>query len=258
MSNYTTGLVLSGGAAKGYGHLGALQALYEAGFVFDVVSGSSVGSIIGALLAEGHEPAAIVEIFNKEKNFNLLKFKFSATGLLKQDGLKSALERHLKARSIEELPKPLIVCATELNTGRARYFSSGPLIDTLLASSCIPLLFAPVRLGDYWFVDGGLTDNLPATPLNGQCQQLVGININPIAPVEGVNGFMETVERVLNIAIHNNVAKSIPMIDLYLEPRKMQEYHLFSLDKGKEMYQLCYEFARQLLQERGLLAATAQ
>lgn len=254
MSSWKTGLVLSGGAAKGYAHAGVLQAMYEAGFSFDVISGASIGSIIGALLAEGNSPSDIVRIFDAEKNFNLVKFKFSATGLLKSDGLKKALEKHIKARTFEELPIPLMVAVTELNTGKARYFSKGPLIEVILASCAIPLLFAPIQIGDNYYVDGGLTDNLPASPISGQCENLVGININPISPVEKVNGFMETVERVMNIAIHNNVAKSIPMLDIYLEPHKMQNYHLFSLDKSKEMYDIGYEYAIDWLKDRKLIA----
>jgi NTE family protein len=255
MSSWKTGLVLSGGAAKGYAHAGVLQALYEAGFSFDVISGASIGAIIGALLAEKNSPADIVRIFDTEKNFNLVKFKFSTTGLLKSDGLKKALEKHIKARTFEELPIPLMVAVTELNTGKARYFSKGPLIEVILASCAIPLLFNPIQIGDSFYVDGGLTDNLPVSPINGRCESLVGININPISPVEKVNGFMETVERVMNIAIHNNVAKSIPMLDIYLEPHKMQNYHLFSLNKSKEMYQVGYEYTIDWLKDRQLIAA---
>lgn len=250
MSKWKTGLVLSGGAAKGYAHIGILQALYEAGIQFDVFAGASIGSIVGAFLAEGKAPAEIMAIFDAEKNFQLVKFKFSASGLLKSDGLKKALEKHLKARTFEELPLPLLVAATDLNTGKAQYISKGPLIEAILASCAIPLLFAPIQLGDKQYVDGGLTDNLPATPLHGRCKQLYGININPIAPIQQINGFMETVERVLNIAIHNNVAKSIPLLDHYLEPHKMQNYHLFSLDKGQEMYALGYAYAQDWLKER--------
>ncbi len=252
MSSWKTGLVLSGGAAKGYAHAGVLQALYEAGFQFDVISGASVGSIIGALLCEGRTPKEIVEIFDKEKNFNLVKFRFSTTGFFKSDGLKAALERHIKARSFEELPIPLIISTSEMNTGRVRYFSKGPLIDVILASCAIPLLFAPIQIGDNFYVDGGLTDNLPATPLNGQCERLVGININPITPVDKVIGFMETVERVMNIAIYNNVAKSIPMLDIYLEPHKMQAYHLFSLDKTREMFEVGYAYTVEWLRDRAV------
>lgn len=242
---YKRGLVLSGGAAKGYAHLGALAALTEAGYNFDAIAGSSVGSIIGALLADGKHPAEIKSIFNKEKNFSLVKFKFSVASFLSSSGLKAALKRHLSAESFADLKRPLWVAATDLSSGQARYFHTGSLLEPILASCAIPMLFEPIRFENKQYVDGGLTDNLPASPLNGQCQHLTGINVNPVGQIEKVEGWMEGIERILNIAIHNNVANSIPMCDLYIEPAAMTRYHLFSMDKGEEMYEVGYAAAQE-------------
>jgi NTE family protein len=244
---FKTGLVLSGGAAKGYGHLGVLSALYEAGYSFDAIAGTSVGSIIGALLADGKHPSEIKEIFDKEKNFSLVKFKWSAGGLLSSSGLKNALKRHITAKSFEELRLPLWVTATDLGSGKSAYFSEGELLLPILASCAIPLLFEPIRLHDRTYVDGGLTENLPAKALSGLCEQLIGVNVNPVGPVAQVDGWMQSIERVLNIAIHNNVAQSIPMLDLYIEPSQMERFHLFSLDKGAEMYEIGYTAAQEKL-----------
>lgn len=248
---YQTGLVLSGGAAKGYAHLGALTALYEAGFSFDAVAGSSVGAIIGALLADGRHPAEIREIFDAEKNFSLVKFKWRAPGLLSSSGLRAALKRHLRAKSFEELQKPLWVTATDLGNGRTHYFHEGELLNPLLASSAIPLLFEPIRYQDRQFVDGGLTNNLPAEILRPHCRQLLGINVNPVGESGEVDGWMASIERVLNIAVHNNVFPQLKLLDAYIEPKGMEAFHLFSLDKGKEMFDMGYESASQLLVEVG-------
>ncbi|MFN3529862.1 MAG: patatin-like phospholipase family protein [Bacteroidia bacterium] len=245
--SFETGLVLSGGAAKGYAHLGALAALYEAGYRFNIISGTSVGAIIGALLADGHTPAEIKNIFDEEKNFNLVKFKWSSPGLLSSAGLKKALKKHLRAQSFEELNLPLWVAATDFSMGKVRYINKGELILPILASCAIPMLFEPIRYDKRLFVDGGLTDNLPASPIHGQCNQLVGINVNPVGQIEKIEGWMQSMERILNIAIHNNVAKSIPMCDLYIEPALMESYHLFSLDKGEEMYEIGYAATKQAL-----------
>ncbi len=244
---FKTGLVLSGGAAKGYGHLGVLTALYEAGYSFDAIAGTSVGSIIGALLADGKHPAEIKQIFDKEKNFSLVKFKWSAGGLLSSSGLKNALKRHLSVKNFEELGLPLWVTATDLGSGKSVYFKEGELLLPILASCAIPLLFEPIRLNDHTYVDGGLTENLPAAALSGLCEQLVGVNVNPVGPVTQVDGWMQSIERILNIAIHNNVAQSIPMLDVYIEPSQMEKFHLFSLDKGAEMYEIGYNAAQERL-----------
>jgi NTE family protein len=246
---YQTGLVLSGGAAKGYAHLGALTALYEAGFSFDAVSGSSVGAIIGALLADGRHPAEIKEIFDAEKNFSLVKFKWKAPGLLSSSGLRAAIKRHLRAKTFEELQKPLWVAATDLGNGRTHFFNAGELLNPLLASSAIPLLFEPIKYQDRQYVDGGLTNNLPAEVLRPYCHRLLGINVNPVGETGEVAGWMAGIERVLNIAVHNNVAPQIKMLDAYIEPEGMAAFHLFSLDKGQEMFQMGYESATLALQQ---------
>lgn len=244
---FKTGLVLSGGAAKGYGHLGVLTALYEAGYTFDAIAGTSVGALIGALLADGKHPAEIKQIFDKEKNFSLVKFKWSAGGLLSSTGLKNALKRHITAKNFEELALPLWVTATDLGSGKSTYFNEGELLLPILASCAIPLLFEPIRMHERMYVDGGLTENLPAAALSGCCERLIGVNVNPVGPVAQVDGWMQSIERVLNIAIHNNVAQSIPLLDLYIEPLQMEKFHLFSLDKGAEMYNIGYQAAQDRL-----------
>lgn len=246
---YETGLVLSGGAAKGYAHLGALTALYEAGFSFDAIAGSSVGAIIGALLADGLHPAEIKEIFDKEKNFSLVKFKWRAPGLLSSSGLRSAIKRHLKAKTFEELQKPLWVAATDLGNGRTHYFHQGDLLNPLLASSAIPLLFEPIRFQDRQYVDGGLTNNLPAEVLRPHCRRLLGINVNPVGESGQVEGWMAGIERILNIAVHNNVAPQLSLLDAYIEPAGMEAFHLFSLDKGQEMFAMGYDATTLALQQ---------
>lgn len=245
---YATGLVLSGGAAKGYAHLGVLTALYEAGWRFDALAGSSVGAIIGALLADGRHPAEIREIFDKEKNFSLVKFKWKAPGLLSSAGLRAAIKRHLRAKNFDELQTPLWVAATDLGNGNTRYFHEGELLTPLLASSAIPLLFEPVRYLDRQFVDGGLTDNLPVNALVPHCQRLMGVNVNPVGETGEVNSWMEGIERVLNIAIHNNVAPQLGSLSWYIEPEEMMRFHLFSLDKGTEMYDIGYRAAQRALE----------
>jgi len=251
---FETGLVLSGGAAKGYAHLGALTALYEAGFSFDAIAGSSVGAIIGALLADGKHPAEIKQIFDQEKNFSLVKFKWKAPGLLSSAGLRAAIKRHLKAKNFEELQTPLWVAATDLGNGHTHYFHAGELMSPLLASSAIPLLFEPIKYQNRQYVDGGLTNNLPAAVLRPNCRRLLGINVNPVGESGEVDGWIAGIERILNIAVHNNVAPQLPLLDAYIEPTGMQAFHLFSLDKGQEMFEMGYTEAKRAMDSLALQA----
>ena len=243
----STGLVLSGGAAKGYAHLGVLQAFFERGWQFDCVAGTSIGAIIGALLAEGREPADIKNIFDREKNINLLRFSWQTSGILSQSGLRRALTRHLKARRFEELCLPLFVSTTDLNSGKNQVFNSGELIPALLASSAIPLLFEPVNMGNRLFIDGGITCNLPAHLIRPRCSRLVGVNVNPVHESGESDSWLQSLERVLNIAIQSNIEPEIGLCDVYIVPEGMQEFHLFSLGMGDRMFDAGYNSAlRQL------------
>jgi len=244
----STGLVLSGGAAKGYAHLGVLQAFFERGWRFDCVAGTSIGAIIGALLAEGRTPADIKSIFDREKNLNLLRFSWQSSGILSQSGLRRALTRHLKARRFEELQLPLFVSTTDLNSGKNQIFSSGDLLPALLASSAIPLLFEPVNIGDRLFIDGGITCNFPAHVLRPGCSRLVGVNVNPVHESGSLDSWLQSLERVLNIAIQSNIQPEIGLCDVYIVPEGMEKFHLFSLGMGDRMYETGYRSALQQLE----------
>ncbi|MBM3919227.1 MAG: patatin-like phospholipase family protein [Sphingomonadales bacterium] len=245
----STGLVLSGGAAKGYAHLGVLQAFYERNWHFDCIAGTSIGAIIGALLAEGHAPAGIKSIFDREKSINLLRFSRQTAGLLSQSGLRRALARHLKASRFEDLGLPLFVSTTDLNSGKNQVFNSGELIPALLASSAIPLLFEPVNLGNRLYIDGGITCNLPAHLIRPRCSRLVGVNVNPVHESGVTDSWLQSLERVLNIAIQSNIEPEIGLCDVYIVPEGMQEFHLFSLGMGDRMYEAGYQSAARHLDQ---------
>jgi len=252
-----TGLVLSGGAAKGYAHLGVLHALHEHGLRFDCVAGTSIGAIIGALLAEGHTPSEIKDIFDREKNINLLRFSWQSTGLLSQSGLRRALGRYLKSRRFEDLNFPLFVSTTDLNSGKNHIFHEGELIPALMASSAIPLLFEPVRINGRLFVDGGITCNLPALTIRGSCDRIIGINVNPVHETEVTDSWLQSLERILNIAIQSNIEPQIGLCDDYIEPGNMQEFHLFSLGMGDRMFETGYQSAKKYLNERNNISTAA-
>ena len=152
---YKTGLVLSGGGTRGFAHLGLIAALYKIGIQPDVISGASAGAIVGAFIAAGKKPEDILEIFKKGWFFQYTHIQLPVDGLLKLDGLKEIIEKEIEVKNIEDLKLPLHICVSNLNEGRAEYKNKGPLGTTVLASSSIPVLFSPVKLGAFQYVDGG-------------------------------------------------------------------------------------------------------
>jgi len=202
---YKTGLVLSGGGARGFAHLGVIQALNEAGIVPDVITGTSAGAIIGALYADGYTPLEILDLMNSGSRLDFMRPALPREGLLQIGGIVKILKTHLRAKTFEELKIPLIVSATDLNNGKSEYFSTGELIDPVIASASIPVLFQPVIINSIYYVDGGVLDNLPIFPVENKCRFLIGSFVNPVGPVEKISGLINIAERTFMLSMSKEI-----------------------------------------------------
>ena len=99
LMKFKTGLVLSGGGTRGFAHIGALQALEEAGIRADVISGTSVGSIVGALYADGYNPTQMLELFRKNRVIQLSRLTLFRKGMLSLGGLKKKIIKYIRAKT---------------------------------------------------------------------------------------------------------------------------------------------------------------
>lgn len=153
------GLVLSGGGARGFAHIGVLRVLERHGVVPHVIAGTSMGAILGALYAAGHRAEELFEIADDLGWRDLIDLSLSA-GLLKGEKLHDFLEEHLP-ETFEELEIPLAVTTTDIETGEQAVFLEGPLVSAVRASACYPGAFEPVRFHGRTLADGGIVNNLP-------------------------------------------------------------------------------------------------
>lgn len=239
------GLVLSGGGARGIAHIGILKALDEIKIKFDFISGTSAGSIIGALYAAGNKPDHIFELVKNLSIFKSVRPAFAWTGLLTLDGLKELLLKNIPENKFESLKIPLTVAATDLRNGRLHYFTSGELATAIVASSSIPAIFNPVQLNGNLYVDGGLLDNLPVRPIRQQCDFIVGCHCNHVSPDFDVTNIKLVVERSLLIAIQANTEISRNLCDLFIEPPRMDRFSSLDLSKAQEIFEFGYRFTKQ-------------
>jgi NTE family protein len=158
------GLVLGGGGARGFAHIGVLRALAEAAVPVEEIAGTSMGAIIGAYYAK-HGDVAGLEAFARGLGRKTLLSYFDPRmprhSLLGGRKLRAQLERWFGDATIESLKIPLAITATELTTGESAVFRSGPLVSALLASSAIPGVFPAVQIDGRWWVDGGVQSQLP-------------------------------------------------------------------------------------------------
>jgi NTE family protein len=157
------GLALGSGAARGWAHIGVIQALEEMGIEIDVVSGCSIGSYVGATYASGKliELAEWVESLTEWQVFALMGVGFQKGGLV--NGLKvfKALQENFSYETFEELKKPFAAVATDLYSGREVNFISGSVVEAVKASCAIPGLFPPLLFNNRWLVDGGVVNPVP-------------------------------------------------------------------------------------------------
>lgn len=160
------GLVLGSGAARGWAHVGVLQALRERGIRPDLVVGTSIGSIVGAIHAENRldEVLAFVGTHDFTRSAKIFfEFKIHLDGLISGVHVMEFLSRFLSVEKISDLPIPYAAVATDLDNGRPVTIDSGKLSDAIRASISIPGLFTPVRRNGRVLVDGGLSCPVPVS-----------------------------------------------------------------------------------------------
>lgn len=153
------GLILSGGGARGFAHIGVIRVLERLGVKVDVIAGSSMGAIIGAFYANGYSADDCYEIARKTSWRDVFDLSLQA-GLIKGEKLHTLLAEYLPAR-FEELKLPLAVATTDIETGEQVFLLDGDLITAIRASSCFPGAFEPVKHLGRTLADGGIVNNLP-------------------------------------------------------------------------------------------------
>jgi NTE family protein len=142
---------------------------------------------------------------------------------------------------------PLVIAATNFNEGHIEYFEKGPLVDTLIASSSIPILFKLAKLNQNLYIDGGIMDNLPLNPIRNRCNTIIAVYANPIGRQENIRSVIQIAERAFHLAIASEVISKKGMADIFIQPQELKNYGLLELRKANEIYRIGYEAAIQEL-----------
>ncbi len=157
------GLALGGGAARGFAHVGVIQVLEEAGLRPDLVVGTSAGSLVAALYASGRTGAQLQKVAQdmEEAAFTDWTLPIFSRGMLRGEALARYVNAHVGGKLIEQMPLPLGIVATDLNSGHGVLFQRGDTGTAVRASSAVPAVFLPVKIGSQEYVDGGLVSPVP-------------------------------------------------------------------------------------------------
>lgn len=157
------GLVLGGGAARGFAHIGVIQVLEEAGIRPSLVVGTSAGSLVAAFYASGKTGAQLQQIAEtmEEAAFADWTLPIFSRGMLRGEALARYVSAQVNGRLIENMTLPLGIVATDLNSGQGMLFQRGDVATAVRASSAVPALFQPVKILGREYVDGGLVSPVP-------------------------------------------------------------------------------------------------
>lgn len=177
----TIGLALGGGAARGFAHVGVLRTLAAKGLKPDVICGTSIGAVVGGCYA-----ADRLDVFEQwarglspRRVLGYLDISLKGSGLIGGSRLAAQLDAALGKTAIEELPVRFAAIATELGTGHEIWLTRGRLADAVRASYALPGIFAPVRVGGRWLVDGALVNPVPVAAARALGARLViAVNLN--------------------------------------------------------------------------------
>nr|WP_168928266.1 patatin-like phospholipase family protein [Roseateles puraquae] len=177
------GLALGGGAARGFAHIGVIQVLEENGIKVDLVAGTSAGSLVASLYASGKTGKELQTLAETMDEGAITDWSFPLRGLIRGEALARFIRDKTGGRAIEQMALPLGIVATDLSDGSSVLFRSGDTGTAVRASSAVPAVFQPVRIGQREYVDGGLVSPVPVRFAKEMGAQLV-IAVDITSPPE--------------------------------------------------------------------------
>lgn len=246
-SNHTTtyklGLALSGGGAKGFAHIGVFKLLEECGLMPDIIVGTSVGALMGALFADGYSADEIKELFSGREFSEFAQLQLPKSGLFDSKRFRHFLRRHLRAKTFEDLKIPLIVMATDLDNGESHEFRSGPIVEAVNASCSIPIIFSPVVINGVHYVDGGLFHNFPVSIIRDSCERVIGVNVSPLVSQKYKQTIFHIAERSYHYMFRANTIEDREMCDVLIEAEEFGKYKTFDLENVDQISQIGYSAA---------------
>jgi NTE family protein len=239
------GVVLSGDGARSFAHLGLLKVLEEEGIKPCAISGVSGGALVGALYAAGISSLDILELGKANSLFGFSGLSLKKEGFFSMESIRKLIIENIPHNSFEKLKIRLFVNATDFNHNKVIFFSEGKLMDCLIASASVPVLFNPVEYENSLLVDGGLLNNFPVEPLLDICDYIIGSHVNKLEDLKEGNNKLTKIailERSFHMAIASNVYLRARHCNLLLEPG-MDDFGLFDMKNVDTIFEIGYKHA---------------
>jgi len=245
---YTIGLTLSGGGVKGFAHAGILQALHERNIKPEIISGTSAGAVVAAMYASGCTPIDILTAFSDKSFYNYAALNMRA-GLFSLKKFGRFLAKHIHCENIEDLPIALRIVSSDLDHGKSVVFTQGPLIERVLASATVPVIFEPTLIDGTRYVDGGVFRNFPVREIRNECKMVIGANVSPLVPDRYEPSMVGIAERAYNFMFRANTLEDRKLCDVLIEIPEALAFGTFDLSKTDQIFELGYNSACSAIDE---------
>jgi NTE family protein len=214
------GLALGGGAARGFAYIGVIQVLEEAGIRPDLVVGTSAGSLVAALYASGKNGRELAVLAQSMDEGAITDWSFPGRGLIRGEALARYVREHTGAKRIEQMPLPLGIVATDLDNGQGILFRVGDPGMAVRASSAVPAVFQPVRIGQREYVDGGLVAPVPVSHARQMgAQRVIAVDISTPPDGAATGDLMRVLLQTFSIMGRSISQFELREADVVLRPR---------------------------------------
>jgi NTE family protein len=213
-------LALGGGAARGFAHIGVLQVLEEQGIKPDIVVGTSAGSLVAALYASGKTPTELASMAMSLDESSITDWMFPGRGLMKGEALARFVRQHTGGRAIDGMPIPLGIVAADLQNGQPILFRRGDPGMAVRASSAVPGVFEPVKIGGREYIDGGAVSPIPVRFARQMGADLViAVDISAIPEGQPTRGAVDILLQTFNIMGHAISQYELQDADVVMRPK---------------------------------------
>jgi NTE family protein len=212
-------LVLGGGAARGFAHIGVLKVLEMNKIPFDIIVGTSAGSFVASLSAYGFNAYQIQKISLEMERSEIVDISIPDNGFIKGDLLEEYINRMLRNTTMEKLRIPFYAVATDIQSGREVVFASGNTGRAVRASCAIPGIFNPVRIGDHVYVDGSVVSPVAVDAARAHGATLViAVDISSDLDTSPPSGAIETILQAISIMGAKISADQLSRADVVIRP----------------------------------------
>lgn len=241
--NKPIGLVLGGGAILGAAHIGVLRYLEEKEVEINCIAGTSIGAIIGAMVAFGKTSKEIAEIVEGVKWLDVSRPTLSKDGILSQKKLAAFMKDVIGDVDFKDAKIPLSVVATDIATGEKVVISEGSVIQAILASSAIPGVFLPVKMGDRLLVDGGVVENVPVSVLRDHdVEHIFAVSLNAVN--NEPKNMIDVIINAFQFMSFQTTKLQLEESDVLLN-MELTDYNMVSTSQVPELIQVGYEQAKE-------------